>query len=297
MFNIAELKGNAPLTNAQFKFIQAEVVVAARQPSVSRKLANIIGPLGLGVQRYDYYNETEVNDAILTWAFQNGGEDIVNLTNNNTKIPILEKKWRIPRRMLESSRRMGTPLDVTTAQSAAYKVSLLENDLVIQGYASDDSNYDINGFYQGAGNSTAGSSFGSAGGALASVEAAMALMMVDNIFPPYNLVLNPTQYAELAGSVHTGGMNEFSRVSSLLAGQPQREDGSGSNIFVSPDIVAGQGLQMATPNQNHFKIAVAQDVTAETWLDPDTKDLKGRVFEAILPIIYDSNALCKLTTI
>ena len=289
MLNIQELKGNAPVTTEQYRELQDAVVITARRNvAMARSLVSPIGPLGIGVQQYSFDKLTEVADAIISYAFTTGSEDIIDLTRSNVKVPILEKKFRIGRRDLASSTRTGIPLDTSTAESCAYKVSYAFTDMILQGWTADGSNYDINGLYQSANNDySTGKDFGTAGNAITAVAGGMSLLMADNIMPAYNLTLNPVQYAELAGSVHTGGMLEFERVKNMIGG----------DVFVSPFVTAGTGMLTAHPSQGTLKVAFAQDITTETWQDADTKDTLGRVFMACVPIIYDTNAICKLSSI
>ena len=271
-----------------YRKIKEEVVITARKQNIARKIIPTRGPIGgIGIQQFSYDVLSEVSDAVLTWNFESESEDIVNFTRTNVNIPILHKEFQINRRDLESSRQFGTPLNTIAANSAAYKVTNLENELVILGYSSDGTNYDINGLYNAAGNSVTGSDFGTAGNALSTVADAMAALMDDNIYPPYNLVLHPTQYAELQASIYTGGVSEFDKVKAMIGG----------DIFVTPFITAGTGMLLARPEARFFELVIAKDLTVETEVLPKTKNLWGIVYEAVVPVVYDSNAICKLTSI
>jgi uncharacterized linocin/CFP29 family protein len=290
MIRLDQFRMDSPISEEQYKLLDSKVYAAARKILIGRQLIPFYGPLGLGVQQVSHDVLTEMADAIMSFVFQTESQDIINLTRTNLKVPVLSKEFEIDRRDIESSRRYGTPLDLSAAGSAAYKVALLEDDLIINGYAADGTNLDINGLYNAAGNDySTTKDFGTAGNALAAVAGAMDLLMADSIFPPYNMVLNPTQFMEAkAHELSTGsGRIELDVVKELIGG----------NIFATPTMAAAKGMLLATPNDMFFDLAVAQDLTTETEILPKTKNLYGRVFECVVPRIKDSNAICKLSSI
>ena len=274
-----------------YRQIKDAIVFTARKQAVARKIINtrnISG--GIGVQQWTYDTANEVSDALLTYQFTDTAEDWIELARTDVPIPLLHKEFRISRRDLAAAARGGFGISTATVQSAAYKVMNLENQLILNGFAADGTNYDIKGLYQSAGNSTAGSDFGTAGNPLKSVAAAIDLMQADNITGPYNLVLNPTQYMELATSVLGGGSGEreIAMVKEIL---------EGGNIYSTSFQPAGTGMLLADASAGFFEMIVAQDMTTETEVLQKSKDLWGRVYECVIPVVYDANAICKLTTI
>jgi uncharacterized linocin/CFP29 family protein len=291
MLSIQELISNGVVTTQQFQTVDDKVRWAARQNNtLIRGLMNPVGPVGLGKQRYDHDILTEVSTAVWGVSFPQGGEDAVQQTRSTVDIPVINKTFRLDYRNLLSSRTTGTPLDVSAAGSASQRVTELLGEVITQGYSRDGTNYDISGLYQSAGNTYGTTAdFATAGKALSATSAGMALLMADNINPPYNLSLHPTQFSELAGSVHTGGIDEFDRVKKLIGG----------DILVNPHLTAATGMMTATPEQEHFALVVGQDISSELWQkSPDPKsDVMGRAYMAATPVIYDANAICTLTSI
>ena len=274
-----------------YRQIKDAIVFTARKQAVARKIINtrnISG--GIGVQQWTYDTANEVSDALLTYQFTDTAEDWIELTRTDVPIPLLHKEFRISRRDLAAAARGGFGISTATVSSAAYKVMNLENQLILNGYAADGTNYDIKGLYQSAGNSTTGSDFGTAGYPLASVAGAIDLMQADNITGPYNLILNPTQYMELAISVlgSGAGEREIAMVKEIL---------EGGNIYSTSFQPAGTGMLLADASAGFFEMIVAQDMTTETEVLQKSKDLWGRVYECVIPVVYDANAICKLTTI
>lgn len=272
-----------------YRQIKDRIVFTARTQSVARRLINarLVGG-GIAVQQWTYDQANEVSDALLTYAFTDTAEDQIELSRTDVPIPVLHKEFRIGRRDLAAAQRGGFALNAATASSAAYKVMNLENSLVLNGYAADGSNYDIKGLYQSAGNTKTGADFGTSGNALKSVAGAIELMMADEITGPYNLTLNPTQYMELAISESTGGNPELPAVLKLL---------EGGEIITTSWQAAGTGMLTADKNSGFFELVVPQDMTYETEILQKSKDLWGRVYECVIPVIYDPNAICKITGI
>ena len=275
-----------------YRQIKKDVIMSARTANICRKLIPVRAvPGGIGTQQWSYNKMSEVSEAQISWAVNIDNEDMIALTPTNAPIPVLHKEFRIGARDIKSAQNGGYPISTQTAASAAYRVTNLENTLVMDGYKADGTNYDIKGLYQSAGNTEAtADDFGTAGKALDKIGKAIALMQADEIYGPYNLVLNHTQYAELAVSIlgSGAGQAEMPLVERLLGG---------GQIFSTSFQTAGTGMFMSTPNPMFFELVVPQDMNTKTVVEPKTEDLWGQVFECVLPVIYEPNAICALTGI
>ena len=73
----------------------------------------------------------------------------------------------------------------------------------------------------------------------------------------------------------------------------------GGEIFVTPTITAGTGMMTKANPVGMFEYVVAEDLTVETEIlsKKAGENLFGRVYVRGLPVVYDSNAICKMTTI
>lgn len=291
MRSLKEFRTDAPVTPEQYKYIDEAVKIAARQAMVGRRLLPVYGPLGFGKDAVTYDKLTEVSNAQINLAWKVAfSEDIVNLTRTTLPVPVLSKAFRINRRSLEASRTVGTPLDVATAKSAAYKVALLEDQLIILGYAADGSNYDIKGLYNAANNDySSAADWGTASNIVTSINGAINLLINDNIYPPYNLVLNPTQWSEAGVLISNTGISYRQWIRETIGGE----------IFVTPTITAGTGMMLAAGDRGFFDLAVGVDLTTELeQLDLSKgRDLFGLVYECVVPRIWETNAICKLSSI
>jgi uncharacterized linocin/CFP29 family protein len=271
--------------------IKEGIVKAARKQTIAREIIGV-RPLnaGIGLQQWAYDTMSEVSDAQITYAFTDTGEDVIDLARTHVPIPVIHKEFRITYRDIVTAQKGGYPLSTNTAESAAYKCMLAENNMLLNGYSRDGSNYDINGLYQGAGNSEATSKdFGTAGNALSKVQLAIIQMLNDNIYGPYNLVLNPTQYMELAVSILGSGAGE--------AEMPMVEKLIGGRIFSTPFQTAATGMLLAQPYQGFFEAVMPVDMTVRTVTLEKTRDEWGQVYECLVPVIYNSDAICALTNI
>ncbi len=284
---------DAPITDEQYKEIDGAVKLSARQAMIGRRLMPIYGPLGFGKQSVTFDVVTEVGDAEVNFAWRPGAsEDIVNLTRTTKAIPVIQKAFRINARSLASSRTVGTPIDTVTARSAAYKVAKQEDAIILDGYAADGSNYDVDGLYQAAGN-TEGTAedFGTATNGVAKMGLAMAVMRTDSIFPPYNVVLHPTQYGEIVNHVLTN--------TAVLERVVMEQQIGGGVILESPSLTAATGLMLAAGDRGYFDLAVGVDITTEVeeLSLREGRDLFGVVYECLVPRIWETNGVCTLTSI
>jgi uncharacterized linocin/CFP29 family protein len=279
-----------PLTTEQGQYILDRVVYAARREMTGRKLMPI-RKIDSGAQVFGYDVLTELANAAIDEGWP-GREtlDIANLTRTTVGIPTVHKEFEINKLDLAASRMSGTPLNTTTAESAGYKVALEEDTLLILGYSADGTNYDINGLYNAAGNSEATSlDWGTAANIITSVNNTMALLLADNITPPYNLVIHPDQYVQTLVNIANTAVQYKTWIKENIGGE----------IFVTATMTAGTGMMTKANPVGMFEFAVAEDLTVETEIlsKKQGESLFGRVYVRGLPVVYDANAVSKMTTI
>lgn len=278
------------LTTEQGQYIMDRVVYAARRELVGRKLMPI-RKIDSATQVFGYDVLTEIANAAIDQGWP-GREtlDIVNLARSTVGIPTVHKEFSINKLDLASSRMSGTPLNTTSAESAGYKVGLEEDTLLILGYAGDGSNYDINGLYNAAGNSEATSlDWGTSANIITSINNTIALLLADNITPPYNLTVHPDQYVQTLVNIANTAVQYKTWI----------KENIGGDIFVTPTMTAGTGMMSKANPIGMFEYVVAEDLTVETEVlsKKEGESLFGRVYVRGLPVVYDSNAISKMTTI
>lgn len=263
------------------------------------KNPNISGP---GVWNIDVTTLNELTPAYIDFALPEGDssrDDIVPSVDN-VKAPVLWKGYKIPRDSFDSFKNKGIPIDTSASTSAAAVVTHQENALLVDGYALDGSNYDIEGLYQAAGNTdSTANDFATAGNALAEVAIMKGKLAEDDIYNVnYNLSLHPTQFAQLDGSILANGDDEFSAVMRKL--NPVRGAAPGQ-ILQSTDVTAGTGMLTAVdPGRDYFEYYELQpmrNVLGEDSKIPGISPIFGTTFEVMLPHIKIPEAICTATGI
>jgi uncharacterized linocin/CFP29 family protein len=273
------------LTEQQYKAIDEAVYRPPLQILIGRRLAHTFGPLGEAKLTVEWNKISEVGEAQLFRSQKvTLNEDIIDNTVGSLDIPVIARGFRIPRRSLEASRTYGTPLDVASARSASYMTSVLEDTLVLKGAGG------INGLYDSATNdySTA-KHWSTATNITDSISGAIALLKADKIFPPYNLVVNTTQFEDLFQFIGTTSEYYFDAVQRRIGGQ----------IFQSPVLSSATAMLLATADQGFFDLPYGVDTHAEVEELPldQFKDLFGVVWVSITPRIRETDAICKLSDI
>lgn len=293
-------KGNVTVTPEQHRKVLEAVVIAARQQMVARELlgGDIEFYNDIGVQTISYDTLTEMSGAQIDFKFTEN-EDQVDLARTNVPVPLIHKEFEIDFRDLASSQRYGTPLSTLNAEAAAYQVAITEDATLIQGWTRDGTDYDVDGFYQAAGNTDSTSAdFAIPGKPITAVAAALAMLEADKIKPPYNMALHPTQYNQLMGSIYTGGVDEVLKVTNMLkSGRVDQGGGAGGLILATTDIVAGTGMIVAAPGRGFFKYHVPMDVSTKLSILEKSDNLWGRVYVAGRLVVNDKNCICTMTAI
>jgi len=281
------------LSTEQGLFIREAAVKAARRSFVGRKLfGGAIRKIDAGAQTFGYDTLTEMSNASFDWIWPGReSQDIINLARSSVAIPNIHKEFSINKLDLASSRNTGTPLNVSTAESAVYKVGYAEDNLLINGYSADGTVYDIKGLYQAATtNTSAGSDWTTSTNVPTDMQTLKSELMNDNIMPPYNFCCNPTNWMEAYEPIGTSPNTYQDYIKATL---------EGGTVFVTPAITAGTAFMCAANPEGKFEYVLAEDLTTETQiLDiQHGSNLFGRVYLRGLPIVYDSNAIARVTTI
>ena len=280
------------LSTEQGKFIRQKAVEAALRQFVGRKLfgANgVFGPLGEGVTTYAYDTRTRGAGARTDWGWPGAeSKDAQNLNRSTVSIPLHHQEFEINKLDLAASRLNGTPLNMSKVEMASYDVALQEDKMILLGWSRDGSTYEINGLYNAAGNDeNTHYDWATKANIELSITKAMALLLADNIPPPYNTTLHPTQFSLANALIANTGVSYLEMIRKWTGGE----------VFVTPGMTAGLGLMSKADPQGLFELVVAEDLTVFTDILEKRHNLFGKVYIRDLPVVYDSNALCKLSNI
>jgi len=289
---LQEFRTNGPLTTEQYTQLDTAIKTTLRQNLIARRIVPVTGPFGFGKEAITHMRMADVSPAQLTYAWKvDASQDIVNFKQETLPIPVIQKSFRINARMLEASRTQGTALDTNTAQSAAYQVALKEDKFIFYGNSADGKKTDIDGLYSGAGlEDTTANDWSIPENIPKSIKTAIGKLLAKNIAPPYNLVLNPKQYAQALEFIPMAGTtNYLDWISGAIKGQ----------ILMTSAMEEDKALVLAAGSRGFFDVAVGIDVNLQTEImDLDHgHDLFGVIFQTLVPRIIYPEALCKLTSI
>jgi uncharacterized linocin/CFP29 family protein len=280
------------LTAEQGLYLEAAVKEAARRNMKGRMLfGSNVRKIDSGAQSYKYNKITHGSAAAFDYTYPGKMSlDQIDVQPTTVAIPNIHKEFQINKLDLESSRMSGTPLNTTEAESKTYTVATGEDNLLIQGWSQDGTNYDINGLYQSAGNSDATSlNWGTAANIATSIQNGLALLDADNINGPFNLSLNSTQYSETLAVIANTAVTYRQWIKEQIGGQ----------IISSPAMTTGTGMLTPVNPNGAFEYVIAEPITLKTEVESvkEGEGLFGRVYVRGLPVVYDANAICKLTDI
>ncbi len=92
---------------------------------------------GLGTTVFQWEDQSDMTAANVNMdAITEGDKDRVVFDLNSIPLPIVHKDFYISKRVLEASRKLGQPLDITTAETAATLVSEQVEDILFNGSSS-----------------------------------------------------------------------------------------------------------------------------------------------------------------
>jgi len=280
-----------PLTTEQGLYIKQQAVFAARRAFQGRKLFGAsIRKIDSGSQTFGYDTRSRTAAAAIDLGWPGRlTMDAVNLTRSTVAIPNMHKEFEINKLDLASSRMSGEPLNTSNVEESAYQVAYLEDVVLINGKALDGTVYDFKGLYQtgkASGNyDTTGYVWSTVANIPTCVKASFALLLEDNIQPPWNLTINQTQWMQAF---------EFIGTTSKTYQDFLREACQGGSVYVTPAITAGTLMWTAVNPQGMFEYVLAEDLTTETETTSmkEGQNLFGRNYIRGIPVVYDANAIC-----
>lgn len=268
-----------PLNDQEWENIKAVVIGVARRKLVGRRIVDLHGPLGAGVQTivHDHFAGTQIGRIGLLGEEES--DPIRSVRRESGIIPLIYKDFILHWRDIETSRQAGTPLDAAAAAAAAAFCADAEDDLVFNGNA--EMGYE--GLMVVDGRRTMKRrNWAEAGNPFADVVDATHAMVEDGFYGPYAMVVSPILYTQMH-QVHPGtGVIEIEHIRQLVT------DG----VYQSALIEDGFGMIVATGTQN-FDLAVAQDLNV-AYLGAQNMNHPFRVFESVYLRIKRHGSICTL---
>jgi uncharacterized linocin/CFP29 family protein len=268
-----------PLSDQEWESIKQTVIEVARKRLIGRRIVDLHGPLGPGVQTivHDHFAGTTIGR--LGLLGEEESDPIRSIRRESGIIPLIYKDFIIHWRDIETSRQTGAPLDTSAAAGAAAFCADAEDDLIFNGYP--EMGYEGLMIVDGR-NTLKRRNWAEAGNAFKDVVDATQMLVKAGFYGPYAMVVSPWLYSQMH-QVHPGtGVLEIEHIRQLVT------DG----VYQSPLIKEGYGLIVATGSQN-FDLAVAQDLTV-AYLGAEHMNHPFRVFESVYLRIKRHSSICTL---
>ncbi len=268
-----------PLSETEWENIKNVIIDVARRKLVGRRIVDLHGPLGPGVQTivHDHFSGTTKGRVGLLGEEES--DPIRSVRRESGIIPLIYKDFIVHWRDMETARQTGAPLDVSAAAGAAAFCADAEDDLIFNGNA--EMGYEGLMVVEGRQTMTR-RDWKEAGNAFKDVGEATEILVQAGFYGPFAMVVSPKLYTEMH-HVHPGtGVLEIDHIRQLIT------DG----VYRSSLIQDGYGMIVATGTQN-FDLAVAQDLTV-AYLGADNMNHPFRVFESVYLRIKRHGSICTL---
>ena len=247
---------DAPLSAEDWLVLDNLVVEVGRKYLVGRRFIPVFGPLGAGLP-------VVPSPELVGFA---EGEAIVSPKTPLTHLARLQKDFVLKYEDIETSQRLGLPLDLAAAAAAAYVVAGQEDDLIFNGCKECGAGGLTNA--KGVQKIKAGS-WAAAGGVFADVVKALDALASNGFPGPYAVAVAPPVWALTHRPLAPAPTLE----SDMIA------DVAKVGFFSAPALNPKQAVVLEAGSLN-MDLAVAMDFTT-AYLGPDNLDQPFRVMETV----------------
>lgn len=268
-----------PLNDQEWENIKTVVINVARRRLIGRRIVDLHGPLGPGIQTivHDHFAGTTMGRIGLLGEEES--DPVRSVRRESGIIPIIYKDFILHWRDIETARQTGTSLDVAAAAGAAAFCADAEDDLIFNG--NPEMGYEGLMVVEGRQVITR-RDWTQSGNPFQDVVDATQALVEHGFYGPYAMVISPRLYTQMH-QVHPGtGVLEIEHIRQLVT------DG----VYQSPLIRDGFGLIVSTGAAN-FDLAVAQDLTV-AYLGAEHMNHPFRVFESVYLRIKRHGSICTL---
>jgi uncharacterized linocin/CFP29 family protein len=255
------------------------VIAVARRSLVGRRILDIYGPLGAGVQTVPHDEFQGVSPGAVDIVGEQETAMVFSDQRRHLTVPIIYKDFLLHWRDIEAARTHNMPLDVSAAAGAAALCAQQEDELIFHG----DAKLGHEGLMNAAGRLTVplGDWTVAGGGYQAVVEATRKLNEAGH-FGPYAVVLSPRLFSLLHRIFEKTGVLEIETIRQLAP------DG----VFQSNRLRGETGVVLSTGREN-LDLAVAMDMVT-SYLGASRMNHPFRVLESLILRIKHPDAICTL---
>jgi uncharacterized linocin/CFP29 family protein len=194
-------------------------------------------------------------------------------------IPIIFKDFKLFWRDIETSRKLGTPLDLSAAAGASVFVAQAEDDLILNGNEKQKLEGLMNAKWR---NTVPLLNWDEPGQAFQNVVDATRKLIDASYYGPYAMAVSPTMYAKMQRVYDNTGVLEINQVRELVT----------AGVYQTPVLDGDAAVIVSTGAQN-LDIAIAQDLIT-AYLGPENMNHPFRVLEALVLRIKRPEAICTL---
>jgi uncharacterized linocin/CFP29 family protein len=268
-----------PLREDEWARLNETVIQVARRSLVGRRILDIYGPLGAGVQTVPHDEYTGVSPGAIDIVGEQETASVFTDARKFKTIPIIYKDFLLHWRDIEAARLHNMPLDVSAAAGAAALCAQQEDELIFYG----DPKLGHEGLMNATGRLTVplGDWTISGAGYLAIVEATRKLNESGH-YGPYAVILSPRLFSQLHRIFEKTGVLEIETIRQLAP------DG----VFQSNRLRGSSGVIVSTGREN-MDLAVAMDMVA-AYLGASRMNHPFRVLESLILRIKHPDAICTL---
>lgn len=284
------------LTDDEINHLEKQIVKTVRPLLIGRQLMPITALAHAGFRKYTYYTESDMGQAIIDMQGEEQSQDLVDLTEDYEKIPIIHKEYTLHWRDVLMRREGGQDLNSQHAENAARQVAEEEDKLILTGEYTGWPALGIQGLATVTNRQTTGGgdwvNAGTSQNCIGYVATAKQLLRAAGYYGPYRLILRSTWYAETENFVASQDKWIFQALGELIGGI--------ENILVSDNLYTAAGgtdnALLVDVQPGNFNLVVGADITNHLAQKPDMNYF-GRVWEAVVPIIKRPTAVVEITTL
>ncbi|MDO8684863.1 MAG: family 1 encapsulin nanocompartment shell protein [Armatimonadota bacterium] len=269
-------RNDAPLNADEWNAIDNVVVDVAKRILVGRRFLSIFGPLGAGIQDLDYNTFRGMDGAAIGMLGEEETTPIRAEDRLHITIPLVYKDFVLYWRDIETSRRMGFPLDLGAAAAAASYCAYAEDDLIFNGGAE----LGFAGLMTVQGRTTIDArDWAEAGSAFEDVVAATQKLIENGFFGPFAVAVSPLRYSQMHRVYADSGVLEIEHVRAIAT----------AGVFQTP-VLKDYGMVFSVGPQN-ADIAISQDLVT-AYLGPQNLNHPLRVLESLVLRVKRPGAIC-----
>lgn len=261
------MRGDAPLTDAQWHLIDATVSEVVGRVVVGRRILDLYGPLGFGAYTVPLYIYQSAD-----------GEPVRAKIARQLTLSTLAKDFIITAKDLELINE-GQPFDTAPIAAAATQLALAEDKLIFGGDADEG----VEGLLTITGRQTLPlGDWNEEGQALADVSAATTKLVSAGFYPPYFVAMHPMLYTKLQRVYGRRGILEVELLEKQAKG----------GVFASPSLPKDKVLVIAAQSQ-YVDLAVGLDI-ATGFVETASLEHHFSIMETLALRVKQPGAICTI---